>query len=280
VYIADWNRLRSHAADGSLNWIAFNVNGNSLSDPDVGPDGTIYVVRNGINLHALAPDGSTKWTFVNATQMLSPVPSPAGGVVLVGGAPNGQPGSIEAVDEDGSPLWSIALPVEPNGPFSTWDVKPQGRPRFADDGSVAYVMATGPSSPDSTSYVYAVQVAPIAALGYGLAGTHGVPRLEASGSLTSGSPLSISTSDLVPGNAAWMVIGLDILGVPFREGVMVPRLDVLLPYVADAGGGIALASTWPSGLPPGTSIYVQSWATDSGGPAGFAASQALSLITP
>jgi hypothetical protein len=77
------------------------------------------------------------------------------------------------------------------------------------------------------------------------------------------------------------VIGLSTLHAPFKGGVMVPELDVLITgLVTNGSGSLVLSATWPSGLPSTVTAYYQYWIADPAGPAGFAASNALSGTTP
>jgi glyoxylase-like metal-dependent hydrolase (beta-lactamase superfamily II) len=55
---------------------------------------------------------------------------------------------------------------------------------------------------------------------------------------------------------------------------------VLLAFTTGAGGGVALSAAWPAALPPGTQTWFQWWIADAGGPAGFAASNAVLGTVP
>jgi hypothetical protein len=280
-YVEMWNRIRSYDKDGNLLWTFFDVNGNTLSDPDVGPDGTIYVVRNLINLYAINPNGTQKWHHVDPWILFSPIMSPLGDVLIMGGRFNyGQPGFIKAVDAGGTPLWRIDLPTEPSGPNGAWDVVPQGRPRFSKDGGVAYVMATGPTLPVSTGYLYAVQVEAIASLGHGLAGAAGIPTLTGTGTLKGGSPITLSLSQARPNTQVLLIVGTQAPALPLFGGVLLPSLDLIIPLQTNGAGEAQFAATWPSNIPSNIVLYVQAWITDATGPKGYAASNALSLITP
>lgn len=59
VYVESWVngagiRLRSYDADGHVRWTAFGSPTNVLSHPDVGPDESVYAVRNGRELWSLS----------------------------------------------------------------------------------------------------------------------------------------------------------------------------------------------------------------------------------
>jgi hypothetical protein len=90
-----------------------------------------------------------------------------------------------------------------------------------------------------------------------------------------GTLATLTLSGAAPGAPATLVIGLSALGVPFKGGTLVPQPDVLLAFTTGAGGGVALSAAWPAALPSGTQTWFQWWIADAGGPAGFAASNAV-----
>jgi ligand-binding sensor domain-containing protein len=118
-------------------------------------------------------------------------------------------------------------------------------------------------------------------LGLGLAGTHGVPSLAGSGALEPGTAVTLTVASALESAATTLVIGLSNVSAPFKGGVMVPNLDVLLPGLfTDGAGSLMLSATWPSGLPSGFSLFHQAWITDPAGPAGWAATNGLLSTTP
>jgi glyoxylase-like metal-dependent hydrolase (beta-lactamase superfamily II) len=117
-------------------------------------------------------------------------------------------------------------------------------------------------------------------LGAALPGAGGAPALAGSGSLAGGTLATLTLTGAAPGAPATLVIGLSQLAAPFKGGTMVPQPDVLLPFTTGAGGGVALSAAWPAALPPGTQSFFQWWIADAGGPAGFAASNALLGTVP
>lgn len=117
-------------------------------------------------------------------------------------------------------------------------------------------------------------------LGFALAGTNGPPVLAATGPLSAGSPLQFLLSNAPPNAAANLVLGLSTLYAPFKGGVMVPDLDLLVPGLPTGpSGSLLLPAAWPAGLPAGLAIHLQAWIPDAGGPKGFAASNAIKSIT-
>jgi len=115
----------------------------------------------------------------------------------------------------------------------------------------------------------------------GLAGGTGIPHLLGAGTLEAGTPLSLALTHAPPSSLAQLVPGLCATWAPLKGGTLVPSPDILLPALPlDAGGALLLESTWPAGLPPGTSVFIQAWVADPAGPQGFAASGALRASAP
>jgi len=118
-------------------------------------------------------------------------------------------------------------------------------------------------------------------LGSGLAGSTGTPVLDGLGSLVAGDAVTLSVSNSLPNATTGLVIGLSELNAAFKGGVLVPAPDVLvLGLITDGAGTLTLPGLWPPGLPSGTTLFLQSWIVDPGGPAGFSATNALSATTP
>ena len=117
-------------------------------------------------------------------------------------------------------------------------------------------------------------------LGNALAGSAGVPHLAGQGSLEPATPFSITLTGAKPFSSSTLVAGLSAIDAPFKGGVMVPALDVVIfGLPTGSSGGFALSSTWPEVLPSGFQIYLQSWIVDPTGPVGLTASNALLATT-
>jgi hypothetical protein len=149
-------------SNGSVLWSAYSELG-SGSDlpPDVGPDGTVYVVTQYQSaLAALnGQNGAVLWRVPGVSFEIGPVVSPLNDVVVVGGRDNyGLPGYFKAFNTGGQLLWQINLPGEPYpGMFEYSDQ----RGRFSTDGTTVY-MGTDVSGdpPDNLHcYLYALQTA-------------------------------------------------------------------------------------------------------------------------
>jgi hypothetical protein len=120
-------------------------------------------------------------------------------------------------------------------------------------------------------------------LGHALKGTHGAPLQVGEGSLMGGDPVSITLTGALENAPAWLVAGADLLEKPFKGGVLVPDPTppaALLGLLTGPFGKVKLDGAWPAGLPGGFTLYLQWWIEDAQGPAGFAASNALSATTP
>ena len=75
-------------------------------------------------------------------------------------------------------------------------------------------------------------------------------------------------------------MGLSKLLAAFKGGVLVPSPDVILAGLPiDAGGDLDIASTWPTGIPGGVTLWLQHWISDPASPVGFSASNAIQGTT-
>ena len=118
-------------------------------------------------------------------------------------------------------------------------------------------------------------------LGGADAGTAGTVRLLGSGSLTGGSPISLTVERALAGAPAALVLGASRLNVPFNGGVLVPSPDLLIVGLTiDASGELFLTGTWPAGVPSGLSVYAQVFVTDAGAVGGLAGSNGIVGTAP
>jgi hypothetical protein len=114
-------------------------------------------------------------------------------------------------------------------------------------------------------------------LGGALAGTLGAPQLAGDGALEAGQLVSLSVDGGLPWSTAHLVLGLSVLGAPFKGGTLVPDVDLLIAGLPlDGSGATTLSFVWPTGVPAGVLTVWQSWHPDAGGVFGYAASQAVS----
>jgi predicted outer membrane repeat protein len=113
-------------------------------------------------------------------------------------------------------------------------------------------------------------------LGHALAGAGGAPSLVGTGTLLGGTPMTLVLGGAAPSSPTWLVLGTGQLLLPFKGGVLVPTIDMLIgPIGSGPAGGWAFNANWPPGLPTGFVVRLQSWIADASGPAGFAASNGL-----
>jgi hypothetical protein len=149
-------------SNGSVLWSAYSQLGSGSSlPPDVGPDGTVYVLAEyqsalaALNGH----NGAVLWRVPGVGFEQGPVVSPLNDVVVVGGRENyGLPGYFRAFTIGGQPLWQINLPGEPYpGMFEF----PFERGRFSPDGTTVYMGTTISGEPEDNlhCYLYAIQTA-------------------------------------------------------------------------------------------------------------------------
>ena len=128
---------------------------NTLTAPNVGSDGTIYVGENfPTNVMALNPDLSVKWKLANSIgYLVGPVVDSSNTLVVVGANGIGGPSAVQGIDAAAGTLsWQVDLPAE-NGGF----VRPISRPRFSLDAATVYVgMDVNDNAADPYTYLYAI----------------------------------------------------------------------------------------------------------------------------
>jgi outer membrane protein assembly factor BamB len=165
IYVSDFGpgggngwRLKSFSpVDGSINWTLFDSGTNTLTSPTTGPDGTVYVIRNLNQIHALRPDGSQRWLEVGGGIYDVPVVHNQDEIMLVGGVPSfGMAGFMQARrTRDGSVLWQVDLPYQNGG-----HIVPASRTMFSPAGDCAvFGAAYLASDPQGQySYVYSIDL--------------------------------------------------------------------------------------------------------------------------
>jgi len=122
---------------------------------------------------------------------------------------------------------------------------------------------------------------PFTDAGGALAGSNGTPALAGAGTLAANSPVSLTLSSAKPSSPVALFIGLSAINASFKGGTLVPAADIVVVGLSsNASGQLALASTWPPGIPAGFNLWFQEWIADAGGAQGFAASNGLQAETP
>ena len=101
--------------DGLLKW-TFSTNGQILSSPAIGADGTgtiVYVGSEDDNLYAINPDGSQKWAFPTNGQIHSSPAIGTDGTIYVGSDDD----NLYAINPDSTAKW--AHPVQTGAPIES-----------------------------------------------------------------------------------------------------------------------------------------------------------------
>ena len=118
-------------------------------------------------------------------------------------------------------------------------------------------------------------------LGQGLAGINGVPTLSGLSTNCPGAAFAFTLAIARANSCAALVLGLTQISQPFKGGVLVPSVDLLLPGLPTGpAGSIEVDGTWPTALPTGFEVYLQYWVTDAAGPSGYSASNGLEAQAP
>jgi hypothetical protein len=134
--------------------------------------------------------------------------------------------------------------------------------------------------------VLRVQIAddPWTDLGFGKAGTHGMPVLSGFGTMGPLSPLVLTLENALENTTAWLAVGFATVYAPFKGGTFIPDIafpGFLAPVPTDGLGEVVLSDTTPPGSPPGFSFYAQYWIQDAGAAgAPVSASNGLQGTTP
>ncbi|MFT7542715.1 MAG: hypothetical protein ACI9K5_003695, partial [Gammaproteobacteria bacterium] len=114
---------------------------------------------------------------------------------------------------------------------------------------------------------------------HGLPGTLGDAHFSGTGTLLPSSMLTLDLNDALANAPAFLILGFSTINEPFKGGVLIPAVDIFTPLTTSASGSISVSGQWP-GAPSGSHFYSQFWIQDPAGPAGFAASNGLSGMSP
>ena len=113
-----------------------------------------------------------------------------------------------------------------------------------------------------------------------LAGALGAPVLTGSGPQIGGKLTTLKVTGGAPLAPAYVVAGGSQIDLPFKGGVLAPSPDLLGAIVLDDSGARQVDFRWPKGVPSGMAMTWQVWVADASGPAGFAATNALTSVAP
>lgn len=113
-------------------------------------------------------------------------------------------------------------------------------------------------------------------------GSSGVaPRLLGSGTLTGGDNVSLCLDRGVPGATSFLVIGLNVVNLPFLGTILVPSPDVVVAGLPlNGAGGLLATAPWPVGVPGGIAFRFQWFVADAGVSFGFSASNSVTAVSP
>ncbi|MCB9896469.1 MAG: FG-GAP repeat protein [Planctomycetes bacterium] len=122
---------------------------------------------------------------------------------------------------------------------------------------------------------------PWVAFAGGPPGHHGVPSLNVDGPLLPLTNVHVSLSHGDEDANAFFVLGVSVLGAPFKGGVLVPAPDLVLGGLpVSSFGNLVFDFGFPAGVPSGTTLAMQTWVVDGQGPAGLAGSNGVVAVVP
>jgi hypothetical protein len=140
---------------------------------------------------------------------------------------------------------------------------------------------------DGTPDVYGQSVRPDGSLGAwvstwvdvgnALAGLHDLPALAGSGLPYKGGSVKLALSNARENTSAALIFDTVAAYVPFKGGIIVPAPAFVIALPTGPSGAFTLSSSWPAGIPAGTSILFQVWIVDAAGVQGFAATNGIGV---
>ncbi|MHC4844746.1 MAG: hypothetical protein ACYTCU_01150 [Planctomycetota bacterium] len=117
-------------------------------------------------------------------------------------------------------------------------------------------------------------------LGAALAPGAYMPHLLGSGSAIASTSIGLQLAGAPANGSAMLIIGAETADIPFHGGLLVPRPDLIVTGLPlDEDGQLMLSTVLPANTPPGLILYMQMWVPDATSPTGWAATNALKLIT-
>ena len=118
-------------------------------------------------------------------------------------------------------------------------------------------------------------------LNSGLAGVNGEPVFFATGTLAAGCGGQLSLTSARPSSPALLFVALSSAPVAFKGGVLAAfPFFLTVPLATNGSGALVLNTTWPAGVPSGTSLFLQYAVQDPAGPFGASLSNAIQGVTP
>ena len=187
---------------------------------------------------------------------------------------SGQSGELITSHAGPAPSDGLGYSVDASG-----DVDNDGRPDIV-AGAIGSAL-----DPGNQGAIYAISILgppiPWQSEGKPLPGTHGAPKLAASGPLAPATPVTLSLTNAKQSSTATLVVGAFALNASFKGGTLVPFPQFLVfGLPTGPAGALNLTAPWPGGLPGGVTLHFQYWIVDAAAPAGLAASNAMKGTTP
>jgi len=185
------------------------------------------------------------------------------------------PGAVSDLTSGGNPPGGAGVRKGGDG---VGGIDKEARPRQMPGMTVAGSQ-TNPSVPmltesDNDSY------GPWTNLGSALAPGAYLPHLLGSGSAMASTKIGLELVGAPANGSAMLIIGAQVADIPFHGGLLVPRPDLIVTGLPlDQDGQLMLSTVLPPGTPPGLILYMQMWVPDATSPTGWAATNALKLIT-
>lgn len=121
---------------------------------------------------------------------------------------------------------------------------------------------------------------PWADVGFGLAGTHGVPVLAGGGPLLAGQQAALVLANARESAPGFWVVGAPAIFLPVLGGTLVPTPQAVLPFATSASGNASLLALLGAPIPSGAVLFAQAWVLDPAAAQGVAASNGIAGTAP
>ena len=180
----------------------------------------------------------------------------------------------ELGDLYGSRLTSALLPIEPGGIALRADPRQaEAEAAIAGRDGTSLVLVPAIDTEVGNWRLSISSWSDWKSMGFGLAGTNGVPRLAPVGLVVGDEAVTLSITDALPNTIGYHILGTSALFTPLLGGTLVPSTDSLILVTTDAMGEVHTSIPVPSTLPPGLTVYAQSWFLDPAGPRSASATE-------
>ncbi|MEZ4410111.1 MAG: PQQ-binding-like beta-propeller repeat protein [Polyangiales bacterium] len=234
-----WSAQSFAPEDGARRWIWTGSPANTVSEPDVGPDGTVYVTHNGHAVVAIGPDGAQRWRHTLGGQSSGPVARPGGDSVLtIGSEGESRRLVVTSVDaRDGALRWRAEVP-----PREGREHLEAARLSFDPRGDRAYAVTSlwGANTDPTPWTLVAIDLGDCAATDAGCTPASDAGTTDAG--VTDAGVTDASVTDASVTDAGVADAGADVV-----DGGAVPERAV------DSGGGVGCSAT-PTGTRGGAGV--------------------------